>query len=398
MAFRFSNINLQDSNHNEPLSHGYLLYSIKPVAGLLPYQKIKNSASIYFDFEAPVLTNTTENYWKLKPTLTLKGKTKDTIDLCGTYLDPGATAVDDIDGNISGNIQIFGNVKDGVTGNYVLVYSITTSYGQTVNAARTVEVMDLAKPHIILFGKNIVNNMTVPVQVSSLFQDKVTTVDTCNSAAKITIVPGFNGPVNTAIRTIYPVSYFASDSAGNKAWENGFTINYTVEDAIPPVILLNTNDTVYHQINTPYISVAVAVTDNYFPVKDIVLVKYGTVDANKKGLYPETFVAVDPAGNADTAIRYVRVQDTNSISVRTSLQQPLKIWPNPADRTIHIFHAEPISKIYLFDIHGRVLFRHSGETGMEVFTMDISGFPQGVFVVKVCGFAGCIESQVVIIH
>lgn len=54
----FNNINLVDSTHNEPLSHGYISYRIKPKSTLVLGDSIRNSASIYFDFNPPVRTNT----------------------------------------------------------------------------------------------------------------------------------------------------------------------------------------------------------------------------------------------------------------------------------------------------------------------------------------------------
>jgi uncharacterized repeat protein (TIGR01451 family) len=57
----FTNIQLPDSNVNEPLSHGYFQYSIKPKPGLVIGNDIKNTAYIYFDFNSPIVTNTTSS-------------------------------------------------------------------------------------------------------------------------------------------------------------------------------------------------------------------------------------------------------------------------------------------------------------------------------------------------
>jgi len=61
LTWRFFNINLPDSNTNEPLSHGFIEYSISPKPGLADGTTIENEAAIYFDFNAPVITNTTLN-------------------------------------------------------------------------------------------------------------------------------------------------------------------------------------------------------------------------------------------------------------------------------------------------------------------------------------------------
>lgn len=61
LTWKFLSINLPDSNSNEPASHGYIEYSIKPNQGLSDGTTIENYADIYFDFNAPVVTNTTVN-------------------------------------------------------------------------------------------------------------------------------------------------------------------------------------------------------------------------------------------------------------------------------------------------------------------------------------------------
>lgn len=60
LAWTFTNILLPDSNTNEPLSHGYVIYRIKPKSALVTGDEVKNTASIYFDFNPPVQTNTTQ--------------------------------------------------------------------------------------------------------------------------------------------------------------------------------------------------------------------------------------------------------------------------------------------------------------------------------------------------
>jgi hypothetical protein len=58
LTWTFDNIQLPDSNINEAASNGYIIYRIKPKTSLLPGDTIINTASIYFDFNLPVQTNT----------------------------------------------------------------------------------------------------------------------------------------------------------------------------------------------------------------------------------------------------------------------------------------------------------------------------------------------------
>jgi uncharacterized repeat protein (TIGR01451 family) len=56
LKFLFPNILLPDSNINEPLSHGFVGFRIRPRLPLLPGDVIANVANIYFDFNPPVIT------------------------------------------------------------------------------------------------------------------------------------------------------------------------------------------------------------------------------------------------------------------------------------------------------------------------------------------------------
>lgn len=61
IVFAFENIMLPDSNSNEPQSHGFVKYYIKPKNNLTLGTVITNKAYIFFDFNEPVITNATYN-------------------------------------------------------------------------------------------------------------------------------------------------------------------------------------------------------------------------------------------------------------------------------------------------------------------------------------------------
>lgn len=58
LHFVFDNIMLPDSNINEPLSHGFVQFSIKPRLGLPLETVVENYVDIFFDFNEAVRTNT----------------------------------------------------------------------------------------------------------------------------------------------------------------------------------------------------------------------------------------------------------------------------------------------------------------------------------------------------
>jgi len=59
LEFAFDNINLPSSIVDEEASHGFVAFKIKPTATVGIGSVIENTASIYFDFNFPIITNTT---------------------------------------------------------------------------------------------------------------------------------------------------------------------------------------------------------------------------------------------------------------------------------------------------------------------------------------------------
>jgi len=59
LIFDFQNILLPDSNVNEPASHGFLKFRVSQRATVPLETDILNRAAIYFDFNEPIITNTT---------------------------------------------------------------------------------------------------------------------------------------------------------------------------------------------------------------------------------------------------------------------------------------------------------------------------------------------------
>ena len=75
------------------------------------------------------------------PVITLLGSTPVNIDLCSTYTDAGATALDDVDGDITSQIVTVNPVKSGTEGTYTVTYNVNDSSGNAATqVTRTVNV------------------------------------------------------------------------------------------------------------------------------------------------------------------------------------------------------------------------------------------------------------------
>ncbi|MDF2438846.1 MAG: hypothetical protein K0Q95_3222 [Bacteroidota bacterium] len=65
IRWQFDSIMLADSNTNEAASHGYIQFKIRKLNSPMAGEVIQNKAYIYFDFNAPVITNTAINTYNV---------------------------------------------------------------------------------------------------------------------------------------------------------------------------------------------------------------------------------------------------------------------------------------------------------------------------------------------
>lgn len=145
------------------------------------------------------------------PVMTLNGETPMTVEGGLAFTDPGATASDNFDGNITAQILVTGSVNTAVIGAYELTYTVTDGNGNNATMTRTVNVVDTTKPVITLTGES-----TITVQPAATYIDPGATA-TDNVDGNITAKIVTTNPVNTQIANTYTVTYTVTDTAGNQA-------------------------------------------------------------------------------------------------------------------------------------------------------------------------------------
>ena len=146
------------------------------------------------------------------PVITLLGETAMTWE-CGTaFSDPGATASDDTDGDISANIAVTGTVDITSPGDYVLTYNVSDAAGNAAEpVTRTVTVQDTTPPIITLTGDAAV---TMPCNTDYV-ELGATGSDACDTSLPDVSIDA--SAVNTDAAGTYPVTYTLTDAAGNVA-------------------------------------------------------------------------------------------------------------------------------------------------------------------------------------
>lgn len=80
------------------------------------------------------------------PVITLQGGSSLELALGGIYLEPGYTAIDNIDGDITDQVKIVNSVNTDVAGSYTISYSVVDAAGNKGYATRSVTVLEPAAP------------------------------------------------------------------------------------------------------------------------------------------------------------------------------------------------------------------------------------------------------------
>ncbi len=80
------------------------------------------------------------------PVVTLLGNSPLLLTVGDTFSDPGATALDNIDGNVTGDIIATNNVDTANAGSYTITYEVSDVVGNTTTVTRTVTVGAPAPP------------------------------------------------------------------------------------------------------------------------------------------------------------------------------------------------------------------------------------------------------------
>ena len=237
------------------------------------------------------------------PVITLLGDASVNVEINSSYTDAGATAVDNLDGDVSANLQVSSDVDVNTLGTYSVTYDVSDNAGNVATTVtRTVNVVDSIAPVITLAGDASLNH-----EIKSAYRDAgASAVDTYDGDLTSSIV--VSGSVNTDVIGTYTLSYDVSDNAGNVATTVTRTVN--VVDTVAPSITITGDVSLNHQVLTAYSDAgATAADDNEGDITSDIVVT-NNVDANVIGTYQVHYDVSDNAGNqANRKTRTVFVVD-----------------------------------------------------------------------------------------
>lgn len=157
-----------------------------------------------------------------------------------TYVEPGYTATDETDGDITANVTIEGTVDLNSVGSYPIVYTVTDKAGNTVSITRTV-IVDANPLFVGSFSHvDVIGGVTYPAAVDTLSASYTT-------KNKI-LFKRFSGFSNAAIFanlsksavTIPAQTYYCGDFPSDtiRTFQTiGTTSYFTVVDSIATMVL-----------------------------------------------------------------------------------------------------------------------------------------------------------------
>ncbi len=160
----------------------------------------------------------------ITPVIELKGSNPYCIELGTKYKEPGATATDNVDGNITNRIIVDSSQVTGTrSGNFRVTYTVSDTFGHKAIAYRSVMVKEKCANDVVI--NNPVNNRPVisvigksaiTISLGELYEDLGATAWDKEDGNITSSIKTTNN-VNTKIAQIYTVTYTVVDSGGLRA-------------------------------------------------------------------------------------------------------------------------------------------------------------------------------------
>ncbi len=254
------------------------------------------------------LTATVSISDQTEPVISLTGNTAITLSLNDTFTEPGYIAIDNVDGDISQNVNVTGVVDTSIIGTVTLNYNVTDNEGNTAQTkSRQVTIQDAAAP-VIIAPSNIVvaadDSSGVPVTNT----DIASFLNAANGSDDVDINVDIHHDAPQVLPLgITTITFSATDSANNVGSSQA-TVD--VQDLTAPVIQLTGNSSVTLSLNASYIEPGYLALDNVDgDISDSVDVS-GSVNTSIVGTYTLVYTISDNAENvAIQQNRQVTVQD-----------------------------------------------------------------------------------------
>lgn len=242
------------------------------------------------------------------PTIYLNGDETINLNEGDSYIEQGATAWDNVDGDISNKIIISSKVNSSVPGTYQVTYNVSDAAGNAATQIiRTVVISDRTAPVITLKGD--------PIIYLTLGQNYLEPGFTANDNVDGDITAGVQsyGSVDVNSTGFFYFFYSVTDSSGNFGYAQRYVIISDKNVNAAPLIMMNGDNVTVQQIGSDYVEQgAIAYDDMDGNISDKIVIS-GTVNPNVEGIYYVNYDVKDSNGlNAQQVTRKVVFTDLNN--------------------------------------------------------------------------------------
>jgi parallel beta-helix repeat protein len=147
------------------------------------------------------------------PVIELKGGSELHFAVGECFIDPGWTATDDQDGDLSYSVLCKGQVDTSQPGTYAISYTVTDSSNNQSRVTRMILITDETPPVIELLG-----DPQIELPLGEEFKDPgVIGTDNCDGDISDQITVECWPGLNVSTPGIYTIQYSVTDKAGNRA-------------------------------------------------------------------------------------------------------------------------------------------------------------------------------------
>ena len=260
------------------------------------------------------------------PTIALVGANPFPLEAGGTFVDPGASATDNVGLSTAVSVDSSAIVANAL-GSYPVIYSVTDTAGLTTTATRIVTVVDNTAPDLVLPNNFSID--AIPTGPNATVPYIATATDNAAGSITVTCDPPSGSLLPIGITV---VTCTATDASGNTS---SATFEIEVVDTTPPVltvpapIVVSASDTSADAL----VNFAVTAADNSGTVSSLSCVP-PSGSTFPLGQTTVTCTATDPANNSAVAQFTVTVEDTTPPTVTITSANPLQLeagnpLPNP---------------------------------------------------------------------
>ena len=299
------------------------------------------------------------------PIINLVGDNSLILEVGSSFTDPGATAIDSYDGDLTNSIVVTGNINVSTVGTYTITYSATDASNNTVTATRTVNVVDTTAPVLTVTGDN-----PVTVELGASYTDAGAIADGGETVSSI-------GTVDPSTVGTYTITYSATDAFNNTGTATR-TVN--VVDTTAPIITLVGNNLMQVEVGSTFTDPGATAIDTGDGDLTISIEVTGSVDVNTLGSYTLSYNVTDSSGNvAATVTRIINV--VSSLGTETNENIFLRIFPNPVQSILIIEYSKPIKRVLIYNLLGQKILEYlPNNSSVEINLINLK---TGIYLLKI---------------